>query len=117
MQTSVVTLSGLNDGVSTAALSVPVSFLLGDANGDRVVNSADATMTRTQSGQPADAINFRSDFNLDGAINSADATMARSQSGNGLASANGPRSSLNELSAPVETAAILSDEFATLCSP
>jgi hypothetical protein len=72
------------------AVTVRVAFLLGDANGDGVVNSADATITRNRSGQSTDAANFRADFNADGAINSADSTIARARSGHSLSTTDVP---------------------------
>ncbi|HEY0369392.1 MAG TPA: dockerin type I domain-containing protein, partial [Chthoniobacterales bacterium] len=83
-QNAMITLFNLTDGTSTTNLSVPLSLLVGDANGDRVVNSADVTQMRNRSGQNANGLNFRSDFNVDGFINSADATAVRSLSGNSV---------------------------------
>ncbi len=77
-QTITVTLLGVNN---LGDVSVQMGLLVGDANGDRSVNSGDATITRNRSGQPADATNFRSDYNLDGTINSGDATIVRARSG------------------------------------
>jgi hypothetical protein len=61
-----------------------IGFLHGDANGDGVVNAADALQTRNRSGQDVNAINARSDFNRDGFINSGDAVIVRNRSGNAL---------------------------------
>ncbi|MFL6530552.1 MAG: dockerin type I repeat-containing protein, partial [Chthoniobacterales bacterium] len=66
------------------SLSIRMNVLLGDVNGDGVVNSADAVVTRNDSGLTTDATNFRADSNVDGAINSADATLVRGRSGNAL---------------------------------
>ncbi len=79
-----VTLSGVSDGANTGSIDVPMGLLLGDANGDGVVNSGDATITRNRSGQATDGTNFRTDFNLDGFINSGDAITVRNRSGNSL---------------------------------
>ncbi|MDQ6859701.1 MAG: dockerin type I domain-containing protein, partial [Verrucomicrobiota bacterium] len=76
-------------------VTVPMAVLLGDMNGDGVVNSGDATITRNFSGQPVDASSFRSDLNLEGFINSADANIVRNNSGNGLPAV--PASSRGEL--------------------
>jgi hypothetical protein len=65
-------------------MTVNMGVLLGDVNADKVVNSADATVTRNDSGQNANATNFRADLNADGTINAADATIARNQSGQSL---------------------------------
>ncbi|HEX8280020.1 MAG TPA: choice-of-anchor Q domain-containing protein, partial [Chthoniobacterales bacterium] len=82
-QTLTLRLTNITDtvGNQTGTLAVGVGFLFGDSNGDRVVNSGDATQVRNRSGQPVSATNFRSEFNLDGIINSGDATVVRSRSG------------------------------------
>ncbi|MFL6538429.1 MAG: choice-of-anchor Q domain-containing protein [Chthoniobacterales bacterium] len=74
------------DGNFSPSVAIYAGFLLGDANGDAVVNAADAVVARNSSGQTADATNFRADFNRDGSINSADATTARARSGNAIES-------------------------------
>jgi hypothetical protein len=61
-----------------------MNVLVGDTNGDKFVNSGDATVTRTRSGQTTNATNFRTDYNLDGTINSGDATVVRTRSGQSL---------------------------------
>jgi len=81
-----VTLHNVHDeaGRISDAIAGPMSVLLGDTSGDGVVNSADITQTRRQSGNVADSSNFREDVTLDGVINSADITAVRRQSGNAL---------------------------------
>ena len=78
VQTIDVTLFQVNGGGN---MVIGMGLLGGDVNGDAVVNSADAQLTRNRSGQSADPTNFRSDVNTDGAINSADAIIVRSRSG------------------------------------
>lgn len=79
-----ITLSNVNDGLTTSDVTVPIRFLLGDTNGNASVNSGDALQTRNRSGQSADTTNFRSDVNLDGNVNSGDASIVRAQSGGGF---------------------------------
>ncbi len=74
----------VNDGVSTRDITVPMSVLVGDANGDGLVNSGDVLLTRSNSGKAADVTNFEADLNGDGYINSSDALIARGQSGTSL---------------------------------
>jgi len=76
-QTVGVTLFGVNNGMSTGDVSVPMGVLVGDTNGDRFVNASDALQTHNRS----DAVNFRSDVNTDGFVNSGDTTVVRSRSG------------------------------------
>ena len=77
-----MTLLGVNNGTST--ITVPISFLAGDTNADRVVNSGDVLQTRNRSGGTADSTNFRSDVNTDGAVNSGDTSIVRARSGDFL---------------------------------
>ena len=39
-QTITITLAGLNDGISISDIAIPMGVLVGDTNGDRIVNSA-----------------------------------------------------------------------------
>ena len=82
-QTIVLSLSNVTDEFSQVMADTPlsVSFLIGDTNGDGMVNAGDTTQTRSHSGQTTDATNFRSDVNSDGTINSGDQTTVRSRSG------------------------------------
>ncbi len=76
-----ITLINANDGLIAGDVFIPLAVLIGDSNGDAVVNSGDSGQTRGRSGQTTDATNFRSDFNVDGTINSGDGFVARSRSG------------------------------------
>ena len=80
-QTITITLTDVNDGTTTGDVVIPMGILRGDTNGDRFVNSGDAIQTRSRSGQPPDATNFRSDINTDGVINSGDTISVRNNSG------------------------------------
>ena len=71
-------------GDSSFTISGAMKVLVGDANGDGAVNSADTTIVRNGSGQSVNASNYRADSNLDGVVDSANATMARALSGSGL---------------------------------
>jgi hypothetical protein len=84
-QTTSVTLNNVSYGVGTGNVTVSMGALLGDTNGDRLVNSGDSIQTRNRSGSLTDGATFRSDVNLDGVINSGDSTIVRRNSGTGLA--------------------------------
>ena len=80
-----VTLTGAADSTgATGNVSGTMGVLVGDTSADGVVNSADITQTRRQSGNVTDSSNFREDVTLDGVINSADITLVRRQSGTAL---------------------------------
>ena len=55
--------------------------LLGDTNGNRVVNASDVAQTKAQSGVPVTSLNFRQDVSASGAINASDIALAKSASG------------------------------------
>ncbi len=59
----------------------PIRFLLGDTNGNGVVNGTDVSQTKAASGQPVTAANFRADVNASGVINATDLAIVKSQSG------------------------------------
>ena len=80
-QTINVTLNNVNGSTN---LTIPMRLLIGDTNGDGLVNSGDAQQTRNRSGQITDATNFRSDVDADGFINSGDTTIVRARSGTAL---------------------------------
>jgi hypothetical protein len=63
--------------------SVLIGFLIGDVNGDGVVNT-DSIVVRANSGSAVTSANFRADLNADGFIDAGDATLVRARSGNGL---------------------------------
>ncbi len=89
-QTITVTLFGVvkaSNGTSLGNVGVQMGVLLGDTNADGVVNTADITQTRRQSGNVAHDdpnANFREDVTVDGVINAADITAVRRQSGSAL---------------------------------
>ncbi len=63
---------------------VPFGFLTADVNGNRTVNASDVALTKSQSGQPVDATNFKSDVNANGSINASDVALVKSKSGTAL---------------------------------
>jgi len=85
-QTLTVTLSNVTDSFAQVYPNTVLSggFLIGDTNGDGIVNSGDALQTRSRSGQATDATNFRSDVNTDGIVNSGDSIIVRARSGTSL---------------------------------
>ncbi len=80
-QQIVLTLSGVGDGVATEAVSIPMAILLGDTNGDSVVDASDVAQTKGQSGQAVSTSNFRTDVNVSGTITASDVASVKAQVG------------------------------------
>jgi hypothetical protein len=59
-------------------------FLAGDTTADGLVNSADISQTKSQSGHVVTSSNFREDVSVDGDLNSADISLVKSKSGTAL---------------------------------
>jgi hypothetical protein len=71
-------------GDDVASASVTMGMLLGDVDGNRVVDSNDLAIVRSQLNQPTNDSNLRSDVNNDGVINNADLQMVTRQVGTRL---------------------------------
>ena len=84
-QTIIVTLSGVNDGVSMGDVVVPMSVLQGDTSGNGTVSGTDVSQTKLQSGQAVTASNFREDVVVNGSINGSDVSAVKLKSGTGVA--------------------------------
>jgi Dockerin type I domain/FG-GAP repeat len=85
-QVITVGVSNVTDSVGnfSSTVSASMGILAGDTNGDSVVNSADISQTKSQSGEAVTAANCREDVNIDGFINSADVSLVKSRSGTAL---------------------------------
>src|SRR4029077_3072629 len=82
-----VQINGVNSAGSDAPATdfdIPMGVLIGDTNGNRVVNAADVAQTKSRLGQTVDATNFRSDVNANGAINAADTALIKGHSGTSI---------------------------------
>lgn len=78
-----LTVTGAHDtlGNTLPSATVTMSFLLGDVNGDRVVNFQDKTQVKNDQGEQTDSTNYREDIDLSGRIDQADFHIVRSQLG------------------------------------
>jgi outer membrane protein assembly factor BamB len=85
-QTLTVTLSGVTDEFSQVLPDTPVSvdILIGDTNGNGVVNATDVAQTKAQVGQPVTSSNFRTDVNASGIINATDVAIVKAHSGGSI---------------------------------
>src|SRR5260370_39448866 len=69
VQRITVTLHNVNNGTSTGDVPVSMGVLVGDVNGNAVVNSSDVSLTKTQVGQAVSGSNFPEDVNAHWVIN------------------------------------------------
>lgn len=83
-QTIQITLASVNDGVTTADVSIPMSILVGDTNADRFTDAIDTSQTKSQSGHAVTNSNFREDVNVDAFIDAIDVSLVKSKSGTAL---------------------------------
>ena len=67
-----------------ASASTEIGFLIGDVNGDAVVNAGDTVQVRNNSGVTLDNTNFQYDLNIDGMVNVGDTIVVRAKSGDCL---------------------------------
>jgi len=83
-QTIMVRLNGVTVGTANGDVTIPMSRLLGDSNGNRAVNAGDIAQVKARSGQAVTGANFRSDLNANGSINAGDIGIAKANSGHGV---------------------------------
>jgi len=79
-----VTLFNVNDGTHMGNVPVSMGVLVGDVNGNAVVNASDVSLTKAQVGQPVTGSDFREDVNTNGSINAADVALVKSKVGTAL---------------------------------
>jgi len=84
VQRITVTLFNVNDGTHIGNVPVSMGVLVGDVNGNAVVNASDVSLTKSQVGQAVSASNFREDVNANGVINSVDVAQVKSKVGTAL---------------------------------
>jgi dockerin type I repeat protein len=80
-QTIKVTLFAVNDGTATNNVSIPMSILLGDVNGDGNVTGSDVNGCKTQVGATLSPGNFRNDVNTNGSVSGSDVNQIKAQVG------------------------------------
>jgi hypothetical protein len=81
-QTLTITLADVNDGAGTGNVAIPMAVLIGDTNGNRIVNATDLAETKARSGQAVSGTNFRTDVTASGGfINAGDIALVKSKSG------------------------------------
>jgi len=84
VQRITVTLHNVNNGTSTGDVPVSMGVLVGDVNGNAVVNASDVSLTKSQVGVPVSGSNFREDVNANGTISATDVALVKSDVGTAL---------------------------------
>ena len=79
-----VTLNSVNDGTNSGDVPVSMGVLLGDSNGNGVVNASDVTLVKSQLGGTISAANFREDINLSGTFTASDTSIVKGNLGTAL---------------------------------
>jgi N-acetylneuraminic acid mutarotase len=79
-----VTLLNVNDGTHMGDVPVSMGVLVGDVNGNAIVNATDVSLTKSQVGQPVSGSNFREDVNANGMISATDVAQVKSEVGTAL---------------------------------
>jgi hypothetical protein len=78
------TLFNVNDGTRLGNAPVSMGVLIGDVNGNGVVNASDVSLAKSQIGQTVTASNFREDVNAGGTINAGDVALVKANTGTSL---------------------------------
>jgi N-acetylneuraminic acid mutarotase len=84
VQRITVTLFNVNDGTHMGNVPVSMGVLVGDVNGNALVNASDVSLAKSQVGQTVSGSNFREDVNANGLINSVDVAVVKSKVGTAL---------------------------------
>ena len=84
VQRITVTLHNVNDGMHSGDVPVSMGVLVGDVNGNAVVNASDVALTKAQVGQAVGGSNFREDVNANGTISATDVALVKSKVGTAL---------------------------------
>jgi hypothetical protein len=83
-QTITITLTGVNDGVSTSDLTVAMAVLFGDVTANRSVSNTDVGSIKAEVAAPLTSSNFRKDVNANGVISNTDVSATKGQVGTSL---------------------------------
>jgi hypothetical protein len=84
IQRITMTLHNVNDGTHTGDVPVSMGVLVGDVNGNAIVNASDVSLTKSQVGQPVTGSNFREDVNASGTITATDVVHVKADVGTSL---------------------------------
>src|ERR1700693_1928766 len=74
----------LSDGTNSGNVPISMGVLVGDVNGNAIVNSSDVGLTKSHVGQPVTGSDFREDVNANGTISATDVALVKSDVGTAL---------------------------------
>jgi hypothetical protein len=83
-QNITIILASVSDGSNSGDVSIPMSILLGDVNGNGVVSNTDVAALKSQVAAPVTSSNFRNDVNANGVISNSDVSTSKAQVGTSL---------------------------------
>jgi serine protease AprX len=86
VQKITVTVTNVSDGNGHVLpeTSVSMNVLIGDVNGNKIVNASDVSLVKSQVGQAVTGSNFREDVNADGSLSSSDVALTKLHVGDGV---------------------------------
>src|SRR6202011_5055476 len=84
VQRITVTLMNVNDGTHMGDVPISMGVLVGDVNGNAIVNAADVSLTKSQVGVAVSGSNFREDVNANGTISATDVAQVKADVGTAL---------------------------------
>jgi hypothetical protein len=84
VQRITMTLHNVNNGTVTGDVPISMGVLVGDTNGNTLVNAGDVSQTKSQVGQTVSGSNFREDVNANGLISAGDVALVKSNVGHAL---------------------------------
>ena len=85
IQTAMITLVNVNDGVNTSNVTIPLRVLIGDVTGNGSVTASDIGQVKAHSGQGVGPATYRSDVTENGgSITASDLGMVKSVAGTQL---------------------------------
>lgn len=84
VQTIIVTLKNVSDGINTLDIPIKMGVLFGDVNGVNGVSGADVNGCKSQVGVDLTGSNFRNDVDLTGFVSGSDVNQIKAHVGNTL---------------------------------
>jgi Dockerin type I domain len=84
VQRITVRLFNVNDGTHMGNVFLSMGVLIGDVNGNAIVNASDVVITKSQLGQLITTSNFREDVSANGTINLEDVAQVKGNLGHAL---------------------------------